>query len=165
VIEVAFSLVDHEGRAVTPATYRGRWLLVFFGFTHCKVVCPRNLGKLSAVLEALGPDARSVLPLYVSVDPERDTPARMKGWLGENFPRFTGLTGSREAAEAARKAFRVFAARRPGADGSVDYDVPHSAITYLVDPLGHFRDHFPETLDQAMIAERIAGHLSSEAAS
>ena len=155
MIDVAFDLIDHDGRPVTPASYQGRWLLVFFGFTHCRVVCPRNLAKLSAALDRLGAAADAITPLYISVDPERDTLERMKAWLGEHYPRFTGLTGPKAASDAARAAFRVFAQRRalPGdADG---YNVPHSALTYLVDPDGHYRTHFSETLDDRTVAERI----------
>ena len=155
MIEVSFALTDHDGRAVTPASYRGRWLLIFFGFTHCKVVCPRNLSKLSTVLAMLGDAADEIVPLYISVDPARDTPERMKSWLGEHYPRFTGLTGHQTAVDAARAAFHVFAQRRDGIEG---YDVPHSAITYLVGPDGDFRTHFNEAVSADIIAARIAEH-------
>ena len=162
MIDGAFALTDQDGHPVTPETYRGRWLLVFFGFTHCRLVCPRNLAKLSGVLDRLGAAADAVVPLYVTVDPERDTPERMKGWLGEHYPRFTGLTGDRASIDAARAGFRVFAQRRalPGdADG---YDVPHSSMTYLVDPGGSYRTHFSETLDEETIAARMIQQLSVE---
>jgi protein SCO1/2 len=94
-VEAAFDLVDHHGEAVTADTYRGRWLLVFFGFTHCRVVCPRALRRLSAALDALGPLAGRLRPLYVSVDPERDTPEVMRAFLAEHDARITGLTGTR----------------------------------------------------------------------
>src|SRR5882762_1597942 len=90
----SFQLVDHHGRAVTEASYHGRFALLFFGFTHCCVVCPRALTKLSGVLDALGPLADRVQPLYITVDPERDTPDVMRAFL-QAYPRFTGLTGSR----------------------------------------------------------------------
>ncbi|MBN9036424.1 MAG: SCO family protein [Rhizobiales bacterium] len=162
MIEASFSLLDHDGRRVGPETYRGRWMLVFFGFTHCKVVCPRNLAKLSAMLDGLGPAADDIVPLYITVDPERDTPERMRTWLGEHYPRFTGLTGTREEIDAARRAFRVFAQRRPETTPG-DYDVPHTAIAYLLDRDGRFRDHFPETRSEAEIREGIAGLLASDA--
>jgi protein SCO1 len=162
MIDVAFALTDHDGYAVTPATYRGRWMLVFFGFTHCKVVCPRNLAKLSVVLEKLGKQAEKIVPLYVSVDPERDTPERMKSWLCEHYPCFTGLTGDKTAADEARAAFRVFAQRRELPDGEEGYDMPHTALTYLVDPEGQYRTHFGETLDANAIAERIIEQFHTE---
>lgn len=162
MIDVAFDLIDHDGRPVTPRSYRGRWLLVFFGFTHCRVVCPRNLAKLSTVLDRLGAAAGAITPLYVSVDPERDTPGRMKAWLGECYPRFTGLTGTKAASDAARAGFRVFAERRALPDGEEGYDVPHSALTYLVDPDGRYRTHFSETLDDQTIAERIDQQINPE---
>ncbi len=162
MIDATFDLIDHHDRRVTPASYRGRWLLVFFGFTHCRVVCPRNLAKLSAVLDRLGAAADAIVPLYVSVDPERDTPERMEAWLGEHYPRFTGLTGTKAACDAARAGFRVFAERRALAEGGEGYDVPHSALTYLVDPDGRYRAHFSETLDEQTIAERIGQQINPE---
>ena len=162
MIDVAFALTDHDGRAVAPTSYSGRWLLVFFGFTHCRIVCPRNLAKLSAVLGMLGDAAEAVVPLYVTVDPERDTPARMKAWLGEHYPRFTGLTGDQRAIDAARSGFRVFAQRRDSPGEADGYDVPHSSLTYLVDPAGRFRTHFSEVLDAPTIAGRLLHEFATE---
>src|SRR5262245_61304659 len=92
----AFNLVDHHGRAVSDETYRGRFMLLFFGFTHCRAVCPRALARLSRVINRLGPEAARLQPLYVTVDPDRDTPEVMKVFLDRDYPLFTGLTGPRE---------------------------------------------------------------------
>src|SRR5690242_10425521 len=89
-----FDLIDHFGRQATNRSFHGKHLLVYFGFTHCRVVCPRALTKLSAALDALGSLATKIQPLYVTVDPERDTPERMREFL-QNYPAFLGLTGSR----------------------------------------------------------------------
>jgi protein SCO1 len=140
-VQGSFALVDHHGRPVTERTYRGRWMLVFFGFTHCRVVCPRALGRLDDVLDALGPLAERVLPRYVTVDPERDTPQVMREFLAGSHPRFTGLTGTRAQIEAAQRAFRVFSRRRPGHADDQGYDVAHTAITYLLDPVGDYAGH------------------------
>lgn len=164
MIDAAFNLTDDEGRTVTQATYEGRWLLVFFGFTNCKVICPRNLAKLSVVLERIGAHADLIVPLYITVDPDRDTPERMKTWLGEHFPRFTGLTGDRAAIDAVRLGFRVFAQRRVLPDGEDGYDVPHTALTFLIDPHGRYRAHFSESLDEQVIADRILGEFQAEGA-
>src|SRR4051794_22059838 len=97
----SFALTDHDGRNVSEADYCGRFMLVYFGFTHCRAVCPRALTRLSDTLAALGATADRVAPLYISVDPARDTPGVMKAYLQQRFPRFTGLTGTQEQTDAA----------------------------------------------------------------
>ncbi|ATE64154.1 SCO family protein [Rhizorhabdus dicambivorans] len=150
-----FALIDHYGRPVTKADYAGRYMLLFFGFTHCRVVCPRALGRISEALDLLGTSACLIQPLYVSVDPARDTPAVMKAFLCERFPRFVGLTGTEEATTAAKSAFRVFAQRRDDADDADGYAMPHTALTYLLDPDGAFVTHFPDTIDAPGLAARL----------
>ncbi|GAA4890253.1 SCO family protein [Actinomycetospora straminea] len=156
---VAFALVDHDGHPVTLEDHRGSWLLVQFGFTSCRVVCPRALTKLSAALDELGPLAAQVRPLYVSVDPERDTPSVMRAFLTASYPRFTGLTGTPEQVEAAKDAFRVFARRRPDPEDPDGYAVPHTAITYLVGPDGELARHWPDTATASTIAADLADVL------
>ncbi|SEC15215.1 protein SCO1/2 [Beijerinckia sp. 28-YEA-48] len=153
MITARFSLVDHNGRAVSEADYRGRYLLVYFGFTHCRVVCPRALGVLSGALDRLDVGDR-LAPLYITVDPARDTPAVMKAYLASNHPRFTGLTGTAEHIDAAKRAFRVFAERKPDAEDPDGYAVPHTAISYLIGPDGTYRSHFLDGTDEAAIATR-----------
>lgn len=150
-IRAGYSLVDHDGNAVTASTYRGRWQLVQFGFTSCKVVCPRALAKLTAALDALEREAgpAPLVPLYITVDPERDSPVVMKSFLGA-YPRFTGLTGTPEQVEDAKQAFRIFTRRRDAPDG---YDVQHTAISYLLDPEGRPTHHWPDTHDAQRITE------------
>jgi protein SCO1/2 len=156
-IHPAFDLVDHDGRSVTPAAFAGRFVLVFFGFTHCRVVCPRELGKLSRALERLGPAVDRIQALYISVDPERDTPAVMKTFLEARFPRFLGLTGAREQVEAAKRSFRVFTQRRddPAAPGG--YDVPHTAIAYVLDRQGRYLAHFLDVATEDQLVQRLGG--------
>lgn len=156
----SFSLVDHHGAPVTEQTYRGRWLLVFFGFTHCKVVCPRALGKLSGVLDDLGDLADELHPLYVTVDPERDTPDALQEFL-RPYPRYTGLTGSVDAVEQAKREFRVFARRKDDPDDPDGYSVPHTAITYLISPEGEYAAHFPDALGAAEVTARLRSLLDT----
>jgi protein SCO1/2 len=155
-----FRLIDHHGVEVTDESYRGRYVLLFFGFTHCKVVCPRALVRLTNVLDRLGPLAERLQPLYVTVDPERDTPEVMRAFLERSYPRFTGLTGSREQVERAKKAFRVFAHRAPDADDPASYVVPHSAITYLLDPAGRYATHFTDAVGEAEMIDRLRSFLA-----
>jgi protein SCO1/2 len=150
----SFSLVDHDGTPVTEQTYQGRWALVFFGFTHCKVVCPRALGKLSAALDQLGDEAGELRPLYITVDPDRDTPQALRHFL-HAYPRFTGLTGSSDAIERVKEEFRVFARRKDDPADPDGYSVPHTAITYLISPEGEYAQHFPDALTAAEITAGI----------
>lgn len=150
-----FSLIDHHGAAITDETYRGNFVVLFFGFTHCKVVCPRALGKLTKVLDGLGSLATKITPLYVTVDPERDSPEVMRNFLARNYPRFTGLTGSLEQIEEAKKAFRVFARRTPDPDDPQDYTMPHTAITYVLAPDGEYATHFTDAVDEIEMTARL----------
>jgi protein SCO1/2 len=156
----SFALVDHNDHPVTESDYRGQFMLIYFGFTHCRAVCPRALTRLSLALAELGPKAGQIRALYISVDPDRDTPAVMKEYLEEKFPRFTGLTGTRAQTDAAKAAFRVFAERRDDASQPDGYSVPHSALTYLVGPGGDYLVHFPDTVDHAALAQRLGTFLA-----
>ncbi|MGJ7565779.1 SCO family protein [Variovorax sp. GB1R11] len=157
-----FELVDHFGQAVDEHSFGTRHLLVFFGFSHCALVCPRELAKLGAALEMLGPLAERVQPLYISVDPARDTPAVLQRYLSQythHAGGFLGLTGSPEQVEAAKKSFRVFAEPVPDANAPGGYVVPHTALAYLMAPGGRYATHFAETLDAATVSARIRTHL------
>ena len=153
-----FTLVDGAGARTTQETYRGKFALVYFGFTHCRVVCPRSLAKLSDVVDRLGDLRLALVPLYISVDPARDTPARMREYLSD-YPLFIGLTGSEAAIEDAKRAFRIFARRADDPEDAQGYSVPHTAIAYLMGPGGEYVDHFPDAVDPDVIVGRIAGHL------
>jgi protein SCO1/2 len=154
-ISASFALVDQWGTPVTQASYPGRYLLVFFGFTHCAQVCPRELGKLSAALDLIGSAAERIQPLYITVDPDRDTPARMLAYTTANAPRFIGLTGDTQAIAQAKKAYRVYASRLEDADARGGYTVPHTAMAYLVDPAGRYAAHFSDAMDQGAVARRL----------
>jgi protein SCO1 len=156
----SFALIDHHGTPVTEQTYRGQWLLVFFGFTHCKTVCPRALRRLSAVLDELGDLADELRPLYVTVDPERDTPAALQEFL-RPYPRYTGLTGSVDAVERTKREFRVFARRKDDPDDPDGYSVPHTAIAYLISPQGEYAAHFLDALTAAKVTTRLRSFLVS----
>ncbi|WP_137681770.1 SCO family protein [Aurantiacibacter suaedae] len=160
-----FALTDHFGKAVTQASYRGRFALIFFGFTHCKMVCPRALTRLSEALDLLGEQAAAIQPLYVTIDPERDTPDVMRAFLEDRWPRFTGLTGSKPDLEAMRTAFKVFATRVADPGDPEGYDMPHSSLAYLMDPQFQYRAHYPDTLDAARLADALRAELAKPAES
>ncbi len=131
-----FRLLDQNGRAVTDADYKGKPFLVFFGFTHCPDICPTALFEISEVLRRLGPDAEKTTALFVTVDPERDTPAKLKDYLSSFHPRIVGLTGTPAEIAAVEKTYRVYAKKVPLDGGG--YTMDHSAVVYLMDKNGQF---------------------------
>ena len=151
----AFSLTDHHGRAVTDRSFVGRPALLYFGFTHCRLVCPRALARLTAALELAAAAPGDLQPLFVSVDPERDTPEVMKAYVTSHCPRFLGLTGPREAIDAIRTAYKVFASRKADPDDPDGYAMAHTAFSYLLGADGHYAAHFTDTTDEPRIAAAI----------
>jgi protein SCO1/2 len=134
-----FKLVDQNAKPITDQDMKGHPFLVFFGFTHCPDICPTTLFDVSEIFRALGPDAK-VRALFVTVDPERDTPAVMKDYLSSFDPRVSGATGNEAAVAAAEKAYRVYAKKVPLDGGG--YTMDHTAIVYLMDKDGRFVSPF-----------------------
>jgi protein SCO1 len=153
-IDGTFRLVDHHGATVSNRTFDGKLLLVLFGFTNCRAVCPRKLAEIEAVLERLGELAVRVQPLYVTVDPERDTPNVMRAFLGA-YPRFIGLTGDRAQIDEVKLRFRVFARRVEDASDPDNYNVPHTAVTYLMNADGGYMAHFLDGTDVEQMVNKI----------
>ena len=131
-----FKLTDQDDKPITEAALKGRPSLIFFGYTHCPDVCPTTLFELSEVLRALGPDAGKTAVLFISVDPERDTPAVIKDYLSSFDTHLRGATGGDKAIEAVEKEYRVYAKKVPTKDG--DYTMDHTALVYLMDKQGRF---------------------------
>ncbi len=132
----SYALVTHEGRPVTQQDFRGKPHLVFFGFTHCPDVCPTTLFNISEVLRAAGEKGRGLRALFITVDPERDTPPVLRDYVSSFDERIVGLTGEPAAVEAATKAFRAYARKVPGTGG--DYTMEHTSYVYLMDKNGRF---------------------------
>ncbi|MGW1784951.1 SCO family protein [Streptomyces sp. NPDC002143] len=154
-----FILTDHHNRPVTQDTYKGRWVLAFFGFTHCQVVCPRALSRLSQVIENLGSQAEDLCALYITVDPARDTPEVMCEFLTA-YPAFTGLTGTSEQVEHAKGNFQVFARQRSDVHDE-NYQIAHTALTYLLDPEGNFVAHWSAAHATAALQTELAAILNA----
>ena len=131
-----FSLIDHHGKPVTDRDYLGKPTLVFFGFTHCPDVCPTTLFEISNYLKELGPDADRLNVLFITVDPERDTPEQLALYLSSFDPRITGLSGSPENVSAAAKAYHIFAKKVPLKDG--DYTMDHTATVAMMNSKGKY---------------------------
>lgn len=131
-----FALATPDGRAVTEASYRGKWLLVYFGYTFCPDACPTALNAIAGALERLGPLADKIQPLFITVDPERDTAAVVADYVKAFDPRIVGLVGTPAQLAAAAKEYRVYFAERHL--GGEDYAVDHSSFIYVIDPRGAF---------------------------
>jgi protein SCO1/2 len=163
----SFTLVDHTGKTVTEKSYPGKYLLIFFGYTFCPDVCPTELQIIATALDELGPDIDKVQPLFISVDPLRDTLAVMGAYVSAFHPRLVGLTGTEAQVAAAAKAFRVYYAvgrdphsTVPPADD--DYLVSHSAFTYFMGPDGALRALFPHATTPEDMSEKIRQVIAAD---
>jgi len=138
-----FTLVDQTGKTVTQQDFRGRYMLVFFGFTHCPDICPAELQVISASIDGLGAKAAEVVPVFITLDPERDTQDVMADYVKNFGSRFVGLTGSPEAIAAAAKAYRIEYSNFQEDKTKADYSIDHSALVYLMGQDGEYITHFP----------------------
>jgi len=139
-----FTLTDHTGERVTEADFLGRWQLVFFGFTYCPDVCPTTLAYMATVFDMLGETAKKIAPLFITVDPARDTPKVMADYVSAFHRRLVGLTGSEADVAAAADAFRVYYERMEEDSAPDGYLMAHSGHIYLMTPEGRFETVFRE---------------------
>ncbi len=159
-----FSLVDHRGQAVTDRDYRGRYMLVQFGYTHCPDMCPLELQNMTEALDLLGPEARAVQPLFITIDPARDTVGVMATYVANFHDSLVGLTGSGEQVAAAAKVYRVFYRRAEPGDGAgngdENYLLDHSTPIYLMDRQGRYLAHFSPATTPQQMADRLAREIA-----
>ncbi len=134
-----FHLTDQNDQIRTEADFRGQLLLVFFGYTNCPDVCPTTLQTITTALDKLGPDAAKVTPIFITVDPDRDTPKVMKAYAANFTPRLIALSGSPEEIAAAAKAYRIY--YKKVGEGA-DYSMDHTALVYVMGPDGRYLAHF-----------------------
>jgi len=165
-----FALVDHNGRNVTDKDYRGKFMLIFFGYTYCPDVCPTELGTIANALDLLGPDAAKVQPIFISVDPERDTPEVLADYVSAFHPTLVGLTGTPEqVAEAAQSYYARYNKMSSLSEGEGedvgdddDYFVGHTSSTYLIGPKGRDLHVFNYGDSSEQIAARIQHFINSK---
>ena len=138
VVGGPFALVAANGEAATDLTYRGKWLLVYFGYTSCPDSCPTALVEIGRTLAALGDDAVKLQPVFITVDPRRDTVETMQNYLKSFDPRIVGLTGTKEQVQAVAREYGVYLIARKTGPGPDQYAVDHSSYLYLMDPEGRF---------------------------
>lgn len=155
-----FELIDHTGARRTDADYHGKLALIYFGYTYCPDVCPTDLQAMTSALDLLGHAARVVQPLFITIDPERDTPKHLASYVALFHPRLVGLTGEANAIRRAARAYKVHYAKVVLPDSS-DYAIDHSAFIYLVDAQGQYLGFFPPGTSPERIAAIIQPHLSS----
>jgi cytochrome oxidase Cu insertion factor (SCO1/SenC/PrrC family) len=154
-----FELVDHHGQPVSDDDFRGRLMLVFFGYTWCPDFCPMTVQDLSLALDEVGePAAEEVAFLFITVDPERDTPEQLASWVEHFHPQLIGLTGSADEVAAAARAYRVYYAKQE-MDGTDEYLMDHSTIAYLMDREGAYLTHFGHATPPEEIAATLREHL------
>jgi len=154
-----FTLTSPDGTTVTDQTYRGKWLLVYFGFTSCPDSCPTALLEISAALEKLGPDA-DIQPLFITVDPRRDTPAVMGNYTQSFDPRIVGLTGTPQQIAAVALEYGVYYEPRQSGPGAEDYVMDHGTYLYLMDPEGKFVRGLDADTPGERIAEAVRGAVA-----
>jgi cytochrome oxidase Cu insertion factor (SCO1/SenC/PrrC family) len=153
-----FTLTDADGKRRTDAEFRGRHMLVFFGFTNCPDFCPTALSTMSQALEKLGPKAANLAAIYITVDPERDTPAELKKYAQNFDRRIVMLTGTPAEIAAVARAYRVYYAKRElGKPG--EYTMDHSAYIYLLGPDGKYLTHFRNAVSPDDLAEALGKRL------
>jgi protein SCO1 len=150
-----FTLVDQDGRTVTDETYRGKWLLVYFGYTHCPDTCPMALNNIAEALDRLDAGMRAKLqPLFVTVDPERDTPAVMKAYVGAfEGAGIVGLSGTQQQVAAIETAYRIYTKRHD--EGNDEYSVDHTSVFHIMDPAGRFVGLVSDLMPPERLASRL----------
>jgi len=150
-----FSLIDQTGKHVTDKDFRGKYMLVFFGYTNCPDICPAGLQVMSATLQKLGHRGDDIVPLFITLDPERDTAEKLATYVKNFSPRLIGLTGSPSDIAATAKAYRVFYQKVPDESDPKNYSVDHSSIFYLMGKDGNLLAPIPHTNDVAQLTEAI----------
>lgn len=155
-----FELVNQTGETVTEESWPGQYKFIAFGFTFCPDVCPTELSQMAVTLDLLGEDAAEVQPIFITIDPERDTPEKLDAYVSLFHDRLVGLTGTPEQVAEAAKAYRVYY-QKVETEGTDDYLMDHSAFIYLVDPDGTTVEIFPYGTSADDMAATIGNHLDA----
>jgi cytochrome oxidase Cu insertion factor (SCO1/SenC/PrrC family) len=156
-----FTLTAHTGERVSDEEFRGKYMLVAFGFTYCPDLCPAELQVMSAALDAMGAEAAHIQPLFITIDPERDTAARLGEYVAHFHPKLIGLTGSPDEIAAVARAYRVWYEKVEDEASPDGYLMDHTSITYLMDPDGEFVQHFSFGTSPRAIAEALLAAVQS----
>jgi protein SCO1/2 len=152
-----FTLVDQNGKTRRAEDFRGKLMLIYFGYTYCPDVCPTELQTMGDALDLLGDKQEAVQPIFVTIDPERDTPEQLRLYAGSFHPRLVALTGSKEQVAAAARAYKVYYAKRPQEGG--DYLMDHSSFVFLMGRDGKYLAHFGPGTTPEQMADAIRPRL------
>lgn len=152
-----FALIDQNGALKTDRDYRGHWVLLYFGYTYCPDVCPTTLALMANVLDRLGSQSAHIVPIFITIDPERDTPMVLKKYLAAFGPRFVGLTDKPATIAKVAHAYRVYYAKHNLPGGT--YSVDHSSVIYLLDPNGKFVKAYDDQAPPQAIADDLKSQL------
>lgn len=154
-----FQLIDHHGQTRTDTDFKGKIMLVYFGYSFCPDVCPTGLYHISQALQEMGPRAKEIQPLFITVDPERDTVQTLALYMENFHPQFLALTGTPDAIAKASKAYHVYAQKAQPDGTSTDYLIDHSSIVYVMDRQGRFLTSFNHQTEPAQIKEILKSYL------
>ena len=155
----AFTLVDHEGQLVSEADFKDKYTLVYFGYTFCPDVCPLELQTITDALELLGPIARNIIPVFITVDPERDTISVMADYAENFHPRLRALTGTQDQVRRVMRAYRVYSNKSTLDEDLKDYLMDHTSLVYFMGPDGAYITHFTFGTSAEIMATRLAKFL------
>lgn len=158
-----FSLVAPSGQRVTEKSFAGRPMLVYFGFTHCPDVCPAGLQVIAAALDRIGDKSKGMTAVFITVDPERDTPELIGKYVASFHKDIVGLSGSPDDIAGVTKAYRVYARKVPIEQSPGEYNVDHSSFMYLMDRNGAYMKHFPHSVDAGELADALAKAIDAPA--
>lgn len=154
-----FTLVDGDGKTYQARDFRGKYMLVYFGFTHCPDICPTTLLMMSNALEQLGDEARDVVPIFITLDPERDTPKTVKTYARNFSETMLGLTGTLEQVKQAAHAYKVFFTKVRTEDSAAGYMIDHSGFIYLMGKDGKYLTHFSHNMPMQALVSAIRKHV------
>jgi cytochrome oxidase Cu insertion factor (SCO1/SenC/PrrC family) len=152
-----FALVDQDGKTRTDADFHGRFVLIYFGYSFCPDVCPTTLAEMGAALDKLGTKRSRVVPLFITIDPERDTSAVLKGYMKSFGPDFVGLTGSKDAITKVARTYHVYIKKHPLPGGN--YSMDHSGVIYLMGPDGKFVTYYEDEIGPDKLADDLRARL------